>query len=311
MSIVFGPVPSRRLGLSLGVDLVPPKTCSYDCLYCEAGKTLCKTLKRFPFVTVSQVMDELGRGLHARTPDTITLAGSGEPTLHSEIGEIIASIKKMTDVKVALLTNGSLFWAEEVRKGVLGADIIMPTLTSGKQGTFERIHRPHPGLSLKKIIEGLRDLRQIYSGQYLLEVFLLEGLNDSAEELETLRGLIQDIRPDRVQLNTVVRPPAHEGARPLDRDRLLHLKDFFGSTAEVIVDAQTRNVRRRAEDTLKGDLLNMMRRRPLRVPDIAHAMAFSMEEAERLVADLMERGTVCSRPVGEEVYYVVNEGYVS
>ena len=225
--------------------------------------------------------------------------------------EIIASIKKMTDVKVALLTNGSLLWAEEVRRGVLGADIIMPTLTSGKEGTYEKIHRPHQGLSLKKIIEGLRDLRQIYSGQYLLEVFLLEGLNDTEEELETLKALIQDIMPDRVQLNTVVRPPAHEGARPLDRDRLLHIKDFFGSTAEVIVDAQTRKVQMRAEDTLAGDLLNMMRRRPLRVPDIAHAMSLSMKDAERLVANLMERGTVCTRPAGEEVYYVVNEAYVS
>ncbi|MBW1902526.1 MAG: radical SAM protein, partial [Deltaproteobacteria bacterium] len=144
MTHVFGPVPSRRLGLSLGVDLIPAKTCSFDCLYCQVGKTTKRTVDPKPFVPVRDVVEEVRKKLLKCVPDAITLAGSGEPTLHSEIDLVITSIKKITDTRVVVLTNGSIFWKEDVRNRVLEADVIMPTLTSAYDHTFRMIHRPHP-----------------------------------------------------------------------------------------------------------------------------------------------------------------------
>ena len=158
MSYIFGPVPSRRLGLSLGVDLIPHKTCTYDCLYCEVGRTTNKTITSGPFAPVDEILTQLEERLKGCTPDVITLAGSGEPTLHSEIDRIISGIRAITDTKVVILTNGSLFWDEAIRKRVLAADLIMPTLSSAFAHTFQTIHRPHRDLALDRIVEGLRQL---------------------------------------------------------------------------------------------------------------------------------------------------------
>ena len=176
MSYVFGPVPSRRLGMSLGVDLVQPKTCTFDCLYCQVGRTTFKTVKTGPFVPVREVIAEIEESLLSSAPDAITLAGSGEPTLHSEIDQMIALIKDKTDIKVALLTNGSLFWVEKIRYHVLRADIVMPTLSSAFDDTFRTIHRPHPELELRTIVDGLKMLRQEYRGGLFLEIVFLAGI---------------------------------------------------------------------------------------------------------------------------------------
>ena len=146
MSYIFGPVPSRRLGLSLGVDLIPPKTCTYDCLYCEVGRTTCHTIETAPLVPLQKISHELESALSKNRPDTITLAGSGEPILNSEIDGIISFIKNRTSVQVALLTNGSLFWKEEVIRKVMGADIILPTFSTVFDDTYKVIHRPCSGL---------------------------------------------------------------------------------------------------------------------------------------------------------------------
>ena len=212
MSYVFGPVPSRRLGLSLGIDLIPAKTCTFDCLYCQVGRTSLKTLETKPFVPVHEVIEEVKRKLPESTSDAITLGGSGEPTLHSQIDRVIASVKEMTKIKVALLTNGSLFWREDIRKRVLNVDIIMPTLCTAFDSTFNIIHRPHPELELRTIVDGLKMLRKDYKGQLFLEVVLLAGVNDTETEVKGLKALIEQICPEKVQLNTVVRPPADSRA---------------------------------------------------------------------------------------------------
>jgi wyosine [tRNA(Phe)-imidazoG37] synthetase (radical SAM superfamily) len=145
MPLVFGPVPSRRLGLSLGIDLIPPKTCSYDCLYCQVGATTCKSIEPKPYVEANYVINELEEVLKKSNPDIITFSGSGEPTLNSKIGEAISAVKKITDIEVALLTNGSLLQFKEIRERALGADIIIPTLTSVFDKTFRTIHRYNRG----------------------------------------------------------------------------------------------------------------------------------------------------------------------
>jgi wyosine [tRNA(Phe)-imidazoG37] synthetase (radical SAM superfamily) len=305
MSYVFGPVPSRRLGLSLGVDLIPAKTCTFDCLYCEVGRTTSKTIEPGPFVPLRELVDEIEKKLMKSEPDAVTLAGSGEPTLYSMIHEVIDGIKDITETKVALLTNGSLFWKEEIRKRVLKADIILPTLSSVFENTFRVIHRPHPGLDVATVIDGLERLRQEYKGLLFLEIVLLAGINDTEKELEGLKTVINRINPEKIQLNTVVRPPADKRAISLDRKRLEDIKVFLGKRAEIIAGVPVAAKKGKA-DTLIRDLLDMLKRRPLRSVDIENAMGLSPHDVEDLVKGLLIKGYISRQAHSGEIYYLSN-----
>ncbi|MGD9041166.1 MAG: radical SAM protein [Desulfobacteraceae bacterium] len=304
MTYVFGPVPSRRLGLSLGVDLIPAKTCTYDCLYCQVGRTTQKTIQTDAFVPVQEVIDELKKRLEILTPDAVTLSGSGEPTLHAKIDQVITAIKGITDAKVAILTNGSLLGQGVVRRRVTGADIILPTLTTAFEGTFKMIHRPHPELHLKSIIEGLKRLRPMYKGQIFLEVFLLAQINDSQEELEGLKKVIDEISPDKIQLNTVVRPPADQSAMSLDMERLKEIRDFFGQKAEIIAETPLRRTWGQYDAVVDG-ILEMAKRRPLRASDIAILFNMPLQEAEGVVKGLEMKGTLRQQEHLGEIYYML------
>jgi wyosine [tRNA(Phe)-imidazoG37] synthetase (radical SAM superfamily) len=255
------------------------------------------------------VVEEIERKLPESVPDVITLAGSGEPTLHSEIDQIIAFIKKMTETKVALLTNGSLFWREEVRRRVLRADIVMPTLTSVFDRTFRMIHRPHPELELALIIDGLRRLRQDYKGQLFLEVVFLAGINDTEKEVEGLKTLIDQISPEKIQVNTVSRPPADSRAISLDMKRLEEIKMFFGKKAEIVSEAPVKG-KSRGEDSLVSGFLDIVKRRPLKPVDIANALGLSTEEVEALIKGLLIKGHIRKQEHGGDIYYLSNENDV-
>lgn len=306
MPYVFGPVPSRRLGLSLGIDLIPPKTCTYDCLYCQVGRTTTQNIEPTEYAPVSEVISEIERKLGKSRPDAVTLAGSGEPTLHSGIDRLIASIKEMTDTPVVLLTNGSLFWMEAVRQRAKMADVIMPTLSSVFEHTFRKVHRPHPNLEPRMIIDGLSKLRHIYKGQLHLEVVLLAGINDTDKEVEGLKAVIDRLSPDRIQLNTVVRPPSDPRAISLDRKRLEEIKVLFGERAEIIAEVPVLGDRRR-EDSVLGDLLEMVRRRPLTSVDIANSLNLSIEEVEGLVKGLLIKGYIRQQEHSGDIYYLSNQ----
>lgn len=306
MPYVFGPVPSRRLGLSLGVDLIPPKTCTYDCLYCQLGNTTVKTLDDKSFVSVRNVVAEIEKKAVRTRPDVITLAGSGEPTLCSDIHRVIESVKKMGTWRVAVLTNGSLFWRDDIRQRVLDADIILPTLTTASQATFKMIHRPHAMLDLSRIIEGLKKLRRAYKGKLYLEILLLAGINDTAEELEALRAAIHPICPDKIQLNTVVRPPADARARPLDRERLEDIKVFFGNQAEIVTDG-VYGRKDKKEISHMETFLDMVKRRPLTIVDITRALGLPLEQAEDLVKGMLMKGRIREQEHSGVVYYVRDE----
>jgi len=302
MTYVFGPVPSRRLGLSLGVDLIPHKTCTYDCLYCQVGKTTIKVMETKSLTPIQEVINELGQKLEKITPDVITLSGSGEPTLHSQIDQVIDFIRGLTDIKIALLTNGSLFWKEEVRKRVLEADIILPTLSTASEKTFRMIHRPHGELSLSMIIEGLINLRRDYSGSLFLEVVLLAGFNDSDKEIKGLKRVIDQISPDKIQLNTVVRPPADSRAIPLDRKRLEDIKSFFGAKAEIVAytPLQEQGVE---HDSPAKTVLEMIKRRPVRDIDIAEVLNMEVGEVEGLIKGLLLKGLIRKHEHSGDVFY--------
>jgi wyosine [tRNA(Phe)-imidazoG37] synthetase (radical SAM superfamily) len=302
MSYIFGPVPSRRLGLSLGVDLIPPKTCTYDCLYCEVGKTTCHTIETGPFVSMNEIAAELEKALLSGRPDTITLAGSGEPTLNSEIDSIISLIKKRTDIPIAILTNGSLFWKEEVRARVLGADMILPTLSTVFEDTHRIIHRPCHGLDLPAIIRGIKDLRMQYNGLIFLEVILLAGINDTEKEIEGLKRAIEEISPDRIQLNTVIRPPSNIKARPVSPSRMEEIKNYFGDMAQIIAYSPAEN--KTEPDPVNSSIIEMAKRRPVRMTDIAQALNITNEETMSMLKDMIRKGEISERPHEGEIFYV-------
>ncbi|NLA73962.1 MAG: radical SAM protein [Deltaproteobacteria bacterium] len=302
MSHIFGPVPSRRLGLSLGIDLVPCKRCSYNCIYCEVGKTTDLTTEPLSFIDIPETIKELEEIISNTPPDIITLAGSGEPTLNLDMGSLISSIKRVTKIPLALLTNGSLLFREEIRERCRGLDIILPTLSSVFKKTYEKIHRPHPDLDPEKIIYGLREMRREFKKEYYLEVILLKGINDSEEELSGLKKVIMDIGPDRVQLNTVVRPPAEAGALPLSRERLEEIKRYFGGNTEIIAPS-TVKARGKISDSGAERIYEMVRRRPVTINDISSALNFSLAETEQMIKGLKIKGLIQEQRQGENLFY--------
>jgi wyosine [tRNA(Phe)-imidazoG37] synthetase (radical SAM superfamily) len=291
MSHLFGPVPSRRLGLSLGVDLVPPKTCTFDCLYCEVGRTTDLTQERRPY-RVAEIIQELQDYLENLPGplDYVTMAGSGEPTLNLGLRKIIAAVKNLTTTPVALLTNGSLFHLPEVRDAVAEADVILPSLDAGREETFQRINRPHPALSLDLVVAGLKSLRREFAGQIWLEILVLKGINDHKEELTAIKGLLREISPDKVQLNTAVRPVAHKSAQALTQEEMEAVADFLGAGAEVV--AAVRRVSPERLEVKDRDLIDMLARRPMTAADLAQALGFPLAQVRQRLGRLSKSGLV-------------------
>ena len=290
MSAFFGPVPSRRLGRSLGVDVVPFKTCTFDCVYCQLGRTTCKTVDPGPWVPVDDVLAELPDRLASR-PDYVTIGGSGEPTLFSRIGELIERIKAATRVPVAVLTNGSLLWRRDVRRKLLGADVVLPSLDAGDEATFQAVNRPHPELSLARVVDGLVAFRREYTGQVWLEVFLLAGYTAIEAEAAKIARCVDLIGPDRVQLNTAVRPPAEPFAVGATRQRMAELAPIFGPRAEVIADFRPAS---ESADFGAGReaIRELLRRRPCSVDDLAAGLGLHRNEAIKYVEALAADGLI-------------------
>ncbi len=289
---LFGPVPSRRLGMSLGVDLVPFKTCTYNCIYCECGKTTHLTINRKEYVPLKEVIAELKEYLDQKPAlDFITFSGSGEPTLHSGIGKIIDFLKtEYPNYKICLLTNGSLFHLEDLRKEVASVDLIIPSLDAVSDTAFRKINRPAPQLNPQKIINGLGSLRKEYPGPIWLEIFIVPGLNNTKPELKALKEAIQKIRPDKVQLNTLDRPGTEDWINPASREELETIASYFGSTkVEIIVTPQP-GVKIAAYNNkdIADTILRTIKRRPCTVQDLSEMLGLQINELNKWVHILME-----------------------
>ncbi|HUT53818.1 MAG TPA: radical SAM protein [bacterium] len=301
---VFGPVPSRRLGRSLGVDLIPYKTCSYDCVYCQIGRSEATTIERKVYAparaVIEQVRERLNRGA---APDVITISGSGEPTLHAEIGDVIAAIKGMTAAPVAVLTNGSLLFLPEVRRALMDADIVAPDLDAADPETFQSVNRPHPELKLSEIIAGLRSFAREYRGRLLLEVFLAEGLNADAAQVAKLAAIARGLKSGRVQLNTVSRPPAEQCALAVSREKMAELAALFEPPAEVIADFRAGVKSAPAASGSGAEVLAMLSRRPCTMEDIAAGLSLSRKQARELVDKLIKDKQARIYEQGGRTYY--------
>ena len=291
---LYGPVPSRRLGLSLGVDLVPFKTCTLDCVYCQLGRTTCKTIERKEYIPVDELLDELQGVLDAGLQaDYITLGGSGEPTLHSGIGQLIAGIKKMTSIPVAILTNSTLFYLPEVRKACAGADVILPSLDAGDQQAYEAINRPAERLTFDMLVDGLCALKRDYPGQIWLEVFCVENMNADDAQLAKIADAIKKIRPDKVHLNTAVRPTAEKNVEKVTQEKLEAIARKLSPNCEVIADFISGHCRKTAAD-VPQTLLSMLKRRPCSLNDVCSVLGLDAADALVYLDTLKEQGVVWS-----------------
>jgi wyosine [tRNA(Phe)-imidazoG37] synthetase (radical SAM superfamily) len=302
MAHLFGPVPSRRLGRSLGVDLIPPKTCPYDCIYCEVGPTTRQTRRRFAYRT-DDIIGELTECLRdpAPAPEVITLAGSGEPTLNLGLGRIIEAIKAMTQIPVAVLTNGALLYLPQVRRELAAADLVLPSLDAAREETYLAINRPLPELTLDRLLDGLQAFRREYRGQIWLEVMLIKGINDTEEELVLLRQALAKIAPDKVQLNTVVRPGVEGSARPLEMGEMAAAAACLGGPVEVIAafDREDMVGSPREDD----DLVEMLSRRPMTAPDLAQALGLPLVQVVARLKRLQDSGRISHDRHHDQEFY--------
>jgi wyosine [tRNA(Phe)-imidazoG37] synthetase (radical SAM superfamily) len=304
-SCVFGPVYSRRLGRSLGVDLVPLKTCTYDCVYCQVGHTTDKTVERREYVNAEKALAEIDAYLRENSePDYITFSGSGEPTLHAGLGKIISGIRRLTETPVAVLTNGSLLWMPEVREACAGADLVIPSLDAANEKMFQRINRPHDSLAFEKTVDGLIAFRNGFTGKYRLEIMLLGGVSN--EEISALAAIVKRIKPDAVEVNSPVRPPAEESAVPIPATMLREIAARIHPDAVIIGRApDTRSTINTGLKERTTALLSMLERRPCTLADITRGLGIPENEAEKLLEELESSGHiyVITR---ENVSYFVN-----
>lgn len=287
---LFGPVPSRRLGMSLGVDLVPKKVCSLDCIYCEVGKSTRCTLERRGYILSEKIKSELATYFTTNPdPDFVTFSGSGEPTLNIHLGEILQFIKQIRPtIPVAVLTNGTLLYDAQVRAAIKAADVVLPSLDAATDAVFRTINRPAEGLRIDQYIQGMVDFRTEYEGKLWLEVFILPGYNDSEEELTALRKAIEAIHPDLVQLNTLDRPGTVPGLRGATRDELERVVAFWGlANVELIAASTERKTKKAYREDTETAILETIARRPCTPDDLTKIVGLHLNEVNKYL-DVLE-----------------------
>lgn len=275
MNFVFGPVPSKRLGQSLGIDPIPLKTCNWNCVYCQLGRTRPVVLKRSNWVDPKTILAQVRDALRDHGPgeiDWVTFVGSGEPALHSGLGDMIREIKRLTDIPIAVITNGSLLYLPEVREALMAADAVMPTLDAGNEALYRRINRPHPEATYERLLDGLLAFREHYTGKLWPEVMLVQGLNDTEEALRELAERFQALKPDEVHLNVPTRPPAEVWVEPPDEEGMMRARAILGGIARVLHPAEGSFDLRGYEDLLDA-VVGVITRHPMRQEELERALS--------------------------------------
>ncbi len=318
---LFGPVNSRRLGISLGVDLVPPKTCSLNCIYCEAGVTTNFTEARLEYVKFGDLLLELDDYLQSLPHlDFITFSGAGEPTLFSRLGELIQYIKeKYPQYKICLITNSTMFRNPQVIMDVLSADVILPSLDAVSEDVFQQINRPCPGISAASMIDGLVALRKRYKQLMWLEIFIVPGINDTEKEIQLFRDAILRIQPDQVQLNSLDRPGTEDWVEPEDRNRLHEIasqlqpdtselnKMQYKTIVNIIAKSKENHQSELHTGDLKEKILTLLARRPSTLEDIVGFLSYNEKEINLVLNEMCEECILESETLTRGIFYRIRK----
>ena len=306
---LFGPVPSRRLGMSLGIDLVPRKVCSLDCVYCEVGETTKLTLERKEYIPFDKVINELTHYFeNSPDPDYITFSGSGEPTLNSRIGDVLKFIKeKKPKIPIALLTNGTLLFDPEVRAEINRADVVLPSLDAATNPIFQKINRPVPGFDIEKYLQGLIDFRTEFKGKIWLEIFILPEFNLGQGELKKLEEAIIKINPDSIQLNTLDRPGTVADLRPASREELEGIVQLWNlENVEIISPAAQRKDILSYRSDAEEAIFETISRRPCTIEDLMDILGIHINEINKYLDVLEDEKKIESIRQKRGIFYQVN-----
>jgi wyosine [tRNA(Phe)-imidazoG37] synthetase (radical SAM superfamily) len=302
---LFGPVPSRRLGMSLGVDLVPHKICSLNCVYCECGRTTKLTTERKEYIPYDAVVKEIAHYLKNNPdPDYFTFSGSGEPTLNSRFGDVLHYIKSNTDIPVAVLTNGTLLYDKRVRNELLDTDVVLPSLDAAEDKAFRKINRPRREMSIPQYIEGLVDFRKEFKGKIWLEVLIIPEINDNPENLQALKEAFLKINPDEIQLNTLDRPGAVENIRAATRKELQDILNFWNlPQAKIIAAAPDRKKIVAYRSDTETAIMETIKRRPCTLDDLHKILGLHINELNKYLDVLEDEGKICSVRENRGLFY--------
>jgi wyosine [tRNA(Phe)-imidazoG37] synthetase (radical SAM superfamily) len=305
---VFGPVPSRRLGFSLGVDIIPRKYCNFDCVYCQIGKTTRQGVTRRKFFKTDTIVKEIVNTIqHAETVDFVTFSGSGEPTLNQNLGAMIREVKKNVKTPVAVITNSSLLSLKEVRNDLINADVVLPSLDAASGEMFKRINRPQTNIGIMEIIDGIKSFQKHYAGSIWLEIMLIKGMNDTKEELQKLSDIVNNLNVDKIHLNTVTRPPSESDVGPLDQREMEQVRESFGDKCEIISSFEKDGIHQEKEGWAEM-LVEILKRRALTLHDIIKVTGVRSSQIKTELQNMENKGLIKTYRLGEEIYYIsVNE----
>ena len=300
MKYVYGPVPSRRLGQSLGIDPIPSKTCDYQCIYCQLGKTTNLTDKRKDFYPKEEIYKELEESINQNQGkfDYITFVGSGEPTLCKSLGKLILKAKELSKKPICVITNGSLLYQDDVKDDLIFSDVVLPTLDAGDEKLFIKINRPLPSIKYEKMIQGYIDFRKEFNGKFWIEIMVMKGINDSREELFKIKKKIDLIQPDRIDINVPIRPPTESWVKIPDQDVIPILNDIFGDYNNINFPEQgTFSV---FGSNFEKELKDLLERHPMRLEQITETFSSKTVNEQDLLDQL---NTLASQNKIKKVIY--------
>ena len=300
MKYVYGPVPSRRLGSSLGIDPIPSKTCNFQCIYCQLGKTTNFTNERRDFYLTEEIYKEMEEAIKQNKEkfDYITFVGSGEPTLYKSLGKLILKAKEFSSKPICVITNGALLYSPEVRRELMNADVVLPSLDAGDEKLFIKINRPHPSIEYEKIIQGYIDFRKEFNGQFWIEIMVMKGINDSKEELVKIKNKLDLIKPDRIDINVPIRPPIESWVQIPDKNVIPILNDVFGEYNNI--NFPERGIFSVFSSNFEMELKILLERHPMRQEQILETFRVKKFNEQDV---LLELNTLASQNKIKKVIY--------
>lgn len=304
MKYIFGPVPSRRLGNSLGVDPIPSKTCNFSCIYCQLGRTTNLTNTRKNFFPKEDIIQEMKLSLkiHEKTMDFLTFVGSGEPTLYKDLKDLISAAKRLTNKPVCVITNGALLYDKEVQNSLMEADVIMPSLDAGNEKMFRKINRPHPDIKFDKMVEGLIEFRKKFPGKIWMEIMLMKNINDGIESLKVIKKILNQINPDRTYINVPIRPPAESWVKKPSKESIERCKEILGEIYNISFPEEGRFFSPSSD--LKNEILLLIERHPMRHEQILKTFSNFSEKKILTILDKLEKeGKVIKKKYNEVIFW--------